>query len=223
MESSMAARSALPPVVQESTPALIARILREAIADGRFPPGSQLVEQELARELNVSRGPLREAMQRLTQEGLVGHRNRGLFVMELTEDAVRDMYLAREAVECAAVRRIVATGTGPRAAEALAVPLAEMRAAAPEPNGRAMSEADLHFHELLVELAGSPRLLGMHRTLLTQIRMSLTGMQGTYGSADARLREHAEIAEALDAQDADRADTLLRAHMQDGLERVLGA
>ena len=108
----MAARSALPPVVQESTPALIARILREAIADGRFPPGSQLVEQELARELNVSRGPLREAMQRLTQEGLlVGHRNRGLFVMELTEDAVRDMYLAREAVECAAVRRIVATGT----------------------------------------------------------------------------------------------------------------
>ena len=117
----MAARSALPPVVQESTPALIARILREAIADGRFPPGSQLVEQELARELNVSRGPLREAMQRLTQEGLlVGHRNRGLFVMELTEDAVRDMYLAREAVECAAVRRIVATGTGCRAAEALA-------------------------------------------------------------------------------------------------------
>lgn len=219
----MVSRSALPPVAQESTPALIARVLREAIADGRFPPGSQLVEQELAKELDVSRGPLREAMQRLTQEGLlVGRRNRGLFVMELTEDAVRDMYLAREAVECAAVRRIVATGAGPRAAEALAAPLARMRAAAPDPNGRGISEADLHFHELLVELAGSPRLLSMHGTLLTQIRMSLTGMQGTYGSADARIREHVEIVEALAAEDADRAETLLRAHMQDGLERVLG-
>lgn len=220
----MATRSVLPPVVQESTPALIARILREAIADGRFPPGSQLVEQELARELNVSRGPLREAMQRLTQEGLlVGHRNRGLFVMELTEDAVRDMYLAREAVECAAVRRIVATGAGPRAAEALAVPLSRMHEAAADPNGREMSEADLHFHELLVELAGSPRLLSMHRTLLTQIRMSLTGMQGTYESADARIQEHVEIVEALGTSAADRADSLLRAHMQDGLERVLGS
>ena len=57
------------PVVRESTPSIIAGKLRTAIGRGQIPAGSQLVETELARELGVSRGPLREAMQRLTQEG----------------------------------------------------------------------------------------------------------------------------------------------------------
>src|SRR5699024_3616258 len=75
----------LEPVVQESTPSLIARALRRGIADGSLAPGTQLGEAALARSLGVSRGPLREAMQRLTQEGLlVSHRNRGLFVADLT-------------------------------------------------------------------------------------------------------------------------------------------
>lgn len=56
----------LTPLVQESTPAIIARKLRDAIANGDFPPGSQLTEAGLAADLGVSRGPLREAMQRLT-------------------------------------------------------------------------------------------------------------------------------------------------------------
>ena len=90
----------LEPVVQESTPALIARSLRRAISSGEFPPGTQLGEAALARQLGVSRGPLREAMQRLTQEGLlVSHRNRGLFVPDLTPEAVSDMYLLRRAIE----------------------------------------------------------------------------------------------------------------------------
>lgn len=60
-------------------------------------------EAELAKELGVSRGPLREAMQRLTQEGLlISIRNRGLFVITMTEAEVRDMYVARTAVERAA-------------------------------------------------------------------------------------------------------------------------
>jgi DNA-binding GntR family transcriptional regulator len=62
----MPQRYSLEPVVQESTPSIIARKLRYAIARGEVVPGSQLGEAELARELGVSRGPLREAMQRLT-------------------------------------------------------------------------------------------------------------------------------------------------------------
>ena len=74
----------LDPVDRESTPSIIARKLRNAISHGDLAPGTQLAEAELARELGVSRGPLREAMQRLTQEGLLlSIRNRGLFVIEL--------------------------------------------------------------------------------------------------------------------------------------------
>jgi DNA-binding GntR family transcriptional regulator len=73
------------PLVQESTPSIIAEKLRQAIAHGELKPGAQLGEAELARKLGVSRGPLREGMQRLTQEGLlVSIRNRGLFVIEVT-------------------------------------------------------------------------------------------------------------------------------------------
>src|SRR3954468_4154381 len=87
-------RGALDPVVQESTPAIIARKIRDAIARGDFAPGVQLGEAELAKELGVSRGPLREAMQRLTQEGLlVSYRNRGLFVVSMDQDDFRDIYL----------------------------------------------------------------------------------------------------------------------------------
>ena len=63
--------SSAPLVVQESTASIIANQLRQAIAQGHLTPGAQLGEAELARELGVSRGPLREGMQRLTQEGLL--------------------------------------------------------------------------------------------------------------------------------------------------------
>ena len=85
------------PLVQESTPSIIAEKLRQAIAHGELKPGAQLGEAELARQLGVSRGPLREGMQRLTQEGLlVSIRNRGLFVIDMTPEDVRDMYSARK-------------------------------------------------------------------------------------------------------------------------------
>ena len=96
------------PLAQESTPSIIADKLRQAIRHGQLTPGAQLGEAELARSFGVSRGPVREAMQRLTQEGLlVPIRNRGLFVIDMTADDIRDMYLAREAVERAAARKIL--------------------------------------------------------------------------------------------------------------------
>src|SRR5690625_1178772 len=97
----------LEPVLQESTPSLIAGRVREAIGSGRISPGSQLHEATLAKQLGVSRGPLREGLQRLTQEGLlISYRNRGVFVTEMTPQNVRDMYLAREAVERAAAAEV---------------------------------------------------------------------------------------------------------------------
>ena len=93
----------LEPLQLQSTPAVIADRLRAEILQGRFPPHTQLAEVELARQLRVSRGPIREAMQRLIQEGLLrAERNRGVFVVELGSDDARDIYLARGVVERAA-------------------------------------------------------------------------------------------------------------------------
>lgn len=211
----------LTPIQQETTPTLIARQLREAIATGQFAQGQQMLEVSLAQSLGVSRGPLREAMQRLMQEGLlIAQRNRGLFVIELDESAIRDTYLARAAVERAAIEHLIETGGSARAA-VLAQIADQMEAYREDPSSDEVSQLDIRFHETLVELAGSPHLRRMHRTLLTQVRMCLTNMQATYTSIDDRVIEHRELAEAIVAGETDRAVHLLQEHMSDGMRRLL--
>ena len=213
--------SSLGPIVQDSTPTIIARRLREAVASGEFTPGQQLQEASLAARLGVSRGPLREAMQRLTQEGLlVSHRNRGLFVMMLDEATIRDIYLARGAIERTAVSTIVTSGWRTDATALLEV-VDEMTAYDDDPANPDVSALDMRFHELLVGMSRSPRLILMHGTLLTQVRLCLAWMQGSYDTIDYRVREHADIARAILDGDPDLADRLLMAHMDDGLRRVL--
>lgn len=80
------------PLERQSTAELIAERLRIAIMRGVLAPGAQLGEASLAAQFAVSRGPLREAMQRLVSEGLLrSERNRGIFVIELTDDDVLDV------------------------------------------------------------------------------------------------------------------------------------
>ncbi|MBB1029701.1 GntR family transcriptional regulator, partial [Dietzia sp. SLG310A2-38A2] len=195
--------------------------LRRAISDGTFAPGVQLGEAALARSLGVSRGPLREAMQRLTQEGLlVSHRNRGLFVPDLSAEAVEDMYLLRTTVETAALDRVLALGWGVDTADALDAAVDAMASLADEPRSEAMVAADLDFHHVLVEAARSPRLSRVHETVLVETSMCLHAMRGTYSDAASRLAEHRAIADAVRAGDPDRARELLVDHMRDGLARV---
>ena len=212
---------ALAPIQQDTTPTLIARQLREAIATGRFTPGEQLLETSLAQSLGVSRGPLREAMQRLTQEGLlISRRNRGLFVMDLDEVAIRDTYLARGAVERAAVESLIEAG---RHGEAVALRefADRMLQFGADPSSDEVTALDIGFHEKLVELSGSAQLQRMHQTLLTQVRMCLTNMRTTYDSIEGRVEEHRALADAIVDADTDRAVRLLRAHMDDGMTRLL--
>ena len=215
-------RRALTPVVQESTPAMIARKLHEAIAVGDFPPGAQMTEAGLAAELGVSRGPLREAMQRLTAEGLlVSHRNRGLFVVSMEDDDIRDMYVARTAIERAAVERVIAHGDQ-AAVTALNDAVDEMRRYIAEPNSADMASADLNFHTTLVELARSQRLSRMHETIVVETRMCLRAMRGTYASGRERIDEHQALVDAMAAHDRSLSDRLMIEHMRDGLHRLIG-
>lgn len=210
----------LRPVVQETTPSLIARQLRRAIGDGELAPGQQLNEMELSRSLGVSRGPLREAMQRLTQEGLLlSVRNRGVFVIEVTDDDVRDLYLARNAVERAAAARVIA-GDPEAGADRLLEKVDEMSAAIERGDTAALTEADVAFHALLVELSESPRLIRMHDTLMVETRMCMTALETRYASHSFRLDEHREITETIRAADEARVDLLLLDHMRDAVMRL---
>lgn len=216
----MASSRFLDPVDRESTPSIIARKLRNAIGHGELAPGTQLAEAELARDLGVSRGPLREAMQRLTQEGLLlSIRNRGLFVVELTESDVRDLYVARTAVERAAAEQL-AQGAHEAAARELLAVVDRMARAADDGDVSSIGRADIEFHELLVQLSASTRLIRMHQTLLTETRMCVIALEGTYPESDDRVPEHRAIAQAIGEGDTALADRLIIAHMDDAVGRL---
>lgn len=206
------------PVEQESTPSIVAEKLRQAIAYGALTPGTQLGEAELARKLGVSRGPLREGMQRLTQEGLLlAIRNRGVFVNTMDFGEIRDMYLAREAVERTASRQIL-QGDHVSAGDALLAVVDEMAAAKDLDEA---SEADMRFHEVLVELAGSPRLSRLHQTFLVETRMCVHALADTYDAPADRVSEHQTLAGAIRSGDVALTDKLMLAHMEDAVERLI--
>lgn len=211
---------ALGPIERESTAAVIAERLRTAIAEGTFEPGAQLGESELARRFGVSRGPLREAMQRLVQEGLLESiRHRGLFVAELTAEDVRDIYAVRMAIEGAAVRMIMERDPDGAAAR-LAKAQARMAAAARRADLKALSAADMAFHEALVSESGSARLQRMAGTLIAETRMCINALQDKYSVPAVLADEHAGIVDAIRDGDRGRALDLLDVHMQDAVGRL---
>jgi DNA-binding GntR family transcriptional regulator len=156
-------------------------------------------------------------MQRLTQEGLlVSIRNRGLFVVDMTPEDVRDMYSAREAIERAAARRILDGDYRTAGKELLAI--VEQMAEAKTPAD--VSELDIAFHERLLKLAKSPRLSRMHQTFITETRMCIHALDETYAKSEVRDKEHRALANAIRKGDRELTDRLLTAHMDDAINRL---
>lgn len=196
---------------------IVTERLRAAIVNGSLEPGSQLSEVELATTFGVSRGPVREALQRLVQEGLLlSEPHRGVFVPVLTADDVLDIYLAREALESAAIRSIVANGTSATASEALDQSVTEMEKAEAAGDWEAVGNFDLEFHVALVEASGSQRLQRMFSTVISETRLCL----GALTAADTRtdlVQEHRQICSLMQQGMTEQALAVLGKHFDDAV------
>ncbi|MFC3998014.1 GntR family transcriptional regulator [Nocardiopsis sediminis] len=216
----MNASGRLQPVPRRSTAALIADQLRSAIMYGTLAPGDQLGETDLAGQLGVSRGPLREAMQRLVQEGLLrSERHRGLFVRELAPEDVRDIYVARLAVERTACELIMRGNRGEAVAR-LTAALRGLVDAAATRDRVAMSDADQAFHQTLVSCSGNHRLERMAQTLLVETRMCLTVMQDAYPEPGELVDEHQKLLDAITDGREELLLHLIESHMLDTVDRI---
>jgi DNA-binding GntR family transcriptional regulator len=210
----------LEPVARRSTVEMVSDELRSAIRYGSLEPGAQLGEAELAGRLGVSRGPLREAMQRLVQEGLLrSEPHRGLFVVTLDEHDVSDVYTARLAIERAACQLIMRENRD-GAAVALTSALRDLTKAARLRDRVAMSDADQAFHQVLVRSSGSPRLARMADTLLVETRMCLHALQDHYPEPADLVEEHRALVDAVTAGDEPLLLRLIEVHMADSIERL---
>jgi DNA-binding GntR family transcriptional regulator len=203
------------------TAQLIADHLREQIVQGVFRPGQQINESVLAGQLRTSRGPLREALQRLAQEGiLVSLRNRGVFVPELSIDDIREIYAVREAVESAASKILLAAQqdqinlTG----QALKEILTDMAKQVELSDWHAISRLDMQFHTTLVEGSKNSRLLRIYDTLAAESRMCIINLEVSYPRVDALVQEHQNILDLLEAGDGEGLERAIGRHMQKAVE-----
>ncbi|KAB2345117.1 GntR family transcriptional regulator [Actinomadura rudentiformis] len=212
----------LEPVPRKSTVEIVYDELRSAILYGSLAPGDQLGEAELAARLGISRGPLREAMQRLVQEGLLhSEPHRGLFVITLDENDVEDVYMARLAIERAACVLLMQRNRG-EAVVQLNEALQQLVEAARERDPVKMSDADQAFHEALVRASGSPRLERMAQTLLVETRMCLNALQSTYPEPEELVEEHRRLVDAIADGEEERLLRLIEEHMVDSIARLCG-
>ncbi|SDM83852.1 GntR family transcriptional regulator [Allokutzneria albata] len=153
-----------------STADKVAEILRTRIIEGAFQPGERLAEDKIVKALNISRNTLREAFRLLTHARLLTHEmNRGVFVRSLTADDVRDLYRVRRMLECSVVGAITAPPAGLAQVEAA---VTEGERAERAGQWRELGTANMHFHQALIGLAGSPRLDEMMQQIIAELRLA---------------------------------------------------
>lgn len=204
------------PIERVTLPVQIADRLRADILAGHYPGGAQLLEAELALTFGVSRGPLREAMQRLVQEGLLRSApHRGVFVAEVTEEDLLDVYFVREALETAAIRKIFSEGRQDGVAEALAAIAKHMDRALKSGETAVGGDLDFEFHRTLVDAAKSDRLSRTYATVQAETRLCLHRLMGGYRSSKDLAEEHFRLADTIRSKNIDATLTELRQHFGD--------
>jgi DNA-binding GntR family transcriptional regulator len=196
------------------------RHLRQQILEDQLPPGTELSEVALSRELAVSRGPIREAIGRLAAEGLVTVRpRRGAEVRSLTPTELIDAYQVREALEVLAVRLAVPRITSSDLArlDELVEAMAEF---ARKDQVADFFAANVAFHELLCELSGNEKLREVHHRLEGEISRFQARTLALRGNLDSSVSEHRAILAAVRLRDADKACELTAAHIRVPAQRL---
>lgn len=203
------------------TAQLIADQLREQIVQGIFRPGEQINESVLASQLRTSRGPVREALQRLSQEGiLVSHRNRGVFVLELSDDDVREIYAVRKAVESTAADALL--DADPEqvkdTCQSLKTIITDMTKQVAVSDWQAIARLDMQFHSSFVAGAGNTRLIRIYETLAAESRMCILNLAVAYPRIDVLVQEHQNLLDLLQAGDREALHKAIKQHMQKAVE-----
>jgi DNA-binding GntR family transcriptional regulator len=192
---------------------VVTGLLRDRILDGEFPPGTQMNEVELAAYFEVSRGPLREAMQRLVQEGLlVSFPRRGIFVPTFTGEDLEDIFVARQAIEREALRRVTARGVSAGLVADLEVIVARMKDAVGPANKNVLAALDLAFHRRLVSAAGSTRLDRLYGLIANEMKLCFRMIVDTYPDRSDLWAKHEQLLHVIASGDRSAATTLLDHH-----------
>lgn len=185
--------------------------LRSAITSGRYRPGDHLGEVELAGNLGVSRGTVREALRHLQQEGLVTAGNRNMLrVSTISAKEIRELFRVRAALEGLAATEIIASPDRAAAVATLRTALDRIDVTGEFADRVA---ADLGFHLLLCQLSGNSMLVEAWRYLEGRIRVTIMNCE-TDGVPSMMVRDrHVPIVDAIERGEAPAAVQVVEEHM----------
>jgi phosphonate utilization transcriptional regulator len=215
------AGAAIELVRQQSLTSLVQREIERKILAGELLPGAKLNEAELAAGMGISRGPVREAFRALEQAGLVNtHKNRGVFVRQVSLAEADEIYEVRAALE-GHIGRLAAKRILPEQLERLRAIVKRMHAAGRSRNADAYFPLNIEFHEALAEAARNRALAANYRRVVNEL--NLYRRETLIRNAEiipVSTQEHELIVNAVAQGDAAAAERLLYEHVMNSRVRL---
>lgn len=215
-------RARLAPLDQKTTPDGVHRVLREAILNGSFAPGSQLREAHLAADLGISRGPLREAFTRLEEEGLVERiAFRGAFVTQVSPKTIEEIAVMRYLVEPYAAEQ-AAANLGEDLPRMVVERVQALRNAANRGDMAGSIDAHLEFHRLFYEYSGNDLIAEQWGSWETRLRLFLAVDHRLYEDLDELAAGHEHLAGLIEQGHMERFRHELAHHVHKAPGAALG-
>ena len=202
-----------------------ADVIRESILAGRIPAGARIGEVDLARQLSVSRTPIREALSRLAAEGLVElSPNRGARVTSWSTAELREIFEVRLRLEPYAVRQAVPRLTGAQLDElsGLAGQMCTVGRPGDGQDLAAIVELNRQFHGLFVAEARNPQLASSLTTVTHAAVVRQNFQHYSPGALARSLAHHTEMVEAARAREPEWAEAVMRSHLYNARATMLG-
>lgn len=197
----------------------LAELLRGRIVHGEVAPETHLVEDALAAEFGISRGPVRDALRILTGEGLLESRRRGFYVRGFTQTDIDELYEIRGAAEQLACR-LALQRAQPADWHGARQYIDAMRSAADAGDRRSYAKADLAFHTEFYLLSGNARLLALWQqyqpTFATLLEVTNAQDADLHPSAD----DHSTLMELAEARDGEAFARVLTDHLAGSRRRM---
>lgn len=200
---------------------IVYRELKKMIISHKMEPGTKLHEEHLSEELGVSRTPIREALSKLEQEGIVKIiPRRGAYIVKLSKEEIEEILTIREFLEALAVRLSIQHINSDV--------IKKMRGCFKDSQGNPIEDdpllahkADVKFHDIILETAESKNLTGLMNNIYGHIQMLRYRVLTLPGKARKSLKEHFKILDALEKRDADLAERCMREHIKNVKNDVL--
>lgn len=201
----------------------VLKLLSEAIISGELKPGSRLSESVIARKMEVSRAPVREAARLLESSGLVAYQpNRGFFVRKVSASELDHLYELRIAIELAAGRRLVRSAADADL-EALRLQLERLRdVSTRDCDLLTRVEQDMDFHRQMIQASGNPRFLSIFDQLAKETELCIMVIGQLYSDPIRIAETHVPILDALTARDDAATKAAIETHIEQARRMVVG-